>query len=260
MKGKRKRLDLNTAQVAGSAVAAVVAAKLASKMGVYGTVLGAGVISVIATCGGSVFQHLFRSTGERVRGVTAQAARPRARRPGRPRVPSVAGDPRARPPLGPTTGLAAGPGSAAGDGFGEATTYGTRVRGWRRSAVAAALVFGVAMAGITAYELISGEDFSGGKGTTISTVVRGGDDSAPHRPPTPSTDPPSTSGPHREDRPHGERSPGPDRGRDGTPTPTPVPTPDPTPPPTPTPTPPPTPTPTPTPPPAPTPSPDGSAE
>ncbi|RST06355.1 hypothetical protein, partial [Streptomyces sp. WAC05374] len=219
MKGKRKRLDLNTAQVAGSAVAAVVAAKLASKMGVYGTVLGAGVISVIATCGGSVFQHLFRSTGERVRGVTAQSVRPRARRPGRPRVPSVAGDPRTRPPADPATGLAPGPGSVSGDGFGEATTYGTRVRGWRRSAVAAALVFGVAMAGITAYELVSGEDLSGGRGTTISTVVRGGNDSAPNRPSMPSTDQPTTSEPHREGRPHGERSAEPDRGRDGTGTP-----------------------------------------
>ncbi|QGV82524.1 hypothetical protein EIZ62_07320 [Streptomyces ficellus] len=127
-------------------------------MGVYGTVLGAGVISVIATCGGSVLQQLLRSTGERVRDVTTPGTRPRARR-------------------------AAVPTNSGGE-FGTATTYGTRVRGWKRSAIAAALVFGVAMAGITAYELMSGQDLSGGRGTTISGVVRGGDP-GPRQPATP---------------------------------------------------------------------------
>ncbi|MDN3292641.1 hypothetical protein QWM81_00995 [Streptomyces ficellus] len=182
---RRKRLDLNAAQVAGSAVAAVVAAKLASKMGVYGTVLGAGVISVIATCGGSIFQHLLRSTAERVRE------------------------------------------------FGGAATYATRVRGWKRSAIAAALVFGLAMVGITAYELISGQDLSGGRGTTITSVVRGGD-SAPR--PSPS---PYRHQQHQERERHQRQTPGPGTGTggdDGTPAPTPTTTPA-TPTPTPTPTP-----------------------
>ncbi|MDQ8703528.1 hypothetical protein RCO28_13680 [Streptomyces sp. LHD-70] len=75
---RRKRIDLNVPQVAGSAVAAVVAAKLASSFGVYGTILGAGLVSVIATCGGSVFQHFFSRTGEQVR-EAAEKAKPRAR-------------------------------------------------------------------------------------------------------------------------------------------------------------------------------------
>ncbi|MGI5340497.1 hypothetical protein ACQEVS_25430 [Streptomyces sp. CA-181903] len=78
-KAKGKRLDLSVAQVAGSALAAVVAALLAGKLGVYGTVIGAGVVSVVATTGGTVFQHLFRRTGEQVRDVAVQAARPRLR-------------------------------------------------------------------------------------------------------------------------------------------------------------------------------------
>lgn len=48
---RKKRLDLSVPQVAGSAVAAVVAAKLASYFGVYGTILGAGLVSVVATSG-----------------------------------------------------------------------------------------------------------------------------------------------------------------------------------------------------------------
>ncbi|MFF8827822.1 hypothetical protein [Streptomyces sp. NPDC015131] len=212
--GKR-RLDLNAAQVAGSAVAAVVAAKLASKMGVYGTVLGAGVISIIATCGGSVFQHVFRSTGERVRGVT-EAALPATRPTGRGtrasgKVRRFRGAGRAG-----KTGKAEEARPDAHGVFGEATTYGTRVRGWKRSAVAAALVFGVAMAGITAYELISGQDFSGGKGTTISGVVRGGDSGS-----RPDPDPGSQTGGQdgqRDKRHQQQGTPGatdPDTGRDG---------------------------------------------
>ncbi|MGW5422373.1 hypothetical protein [Streptomyces sp. NPDC003943] len=138
----KKRFDLSVPQVAGSAVAAVVAAKLASSLGVYGTILGAGVISVIATCGGPVLQHLFKRTGEQMR-ATAPARQPK-RAPG--------------------TGE-----------FGEPTTHGTRMRGWKRPALGAAAVFLLAMGGITTYELTSGQDLSGTKGsTTFGSAVRGG--------------------------------------------------------------------------------------
>ncbi|POX41080.1 hypothetical protein C3486_10905 [Streptomyces sp. Ru73] len=65
--------------MAGSALAAAVAAYLAGRLGVYGTVIGAGVVSVVATTGGSIFQHLFRRTGEQVKEVTV-STRPRPRR------------------------------------------------------------------------------------------------------------------------------------------------------------------------------------
>ncbi|NEA40636.1 hypothetical protein [Streptomyces sp. SID11385] len=67
-----KRLDLSVPQVAGSAVASVAAAIAASQLGVYGTVIGAGVMSIVATTGGSVFQHLFRRTGEQIRDAAGQ--------------------------------------------------------------------------------------------------------------------------------------------------------------------------------------------
>ncbi|MCW8378164.1 hypothetical protein [Streptomyces justiciae] len=136
-----KRIDLNVPQVAGAAVAAVVAAKLASYFGVYGTILGAGLVSVVATCGGSVFQHLFRRTGEQLRDAKAQ-------------------EPEQPPRLGEFT---------------EGTVYRARVRSWKRPLIAAALVFGVTMAGITTYELASGNSFSGGKGTTVADAVTGHD-------------------------------------------------------------------------------------
>ncbi|MEU6769215.1 hypothetical protein ABZ916_42700 [Streptomyces sp. NPDC046853] len=293
--GKR-RLDLSVPQVAGSAVAAVVAAKLASSFGVYGTILGAGVVSAVATCGGTLFQHFFRRTGEQIRDVTVQA-KPRARQvpltdgsgapvaqtfrssaytdatahagPGpvtttwgravEPDTTSVlpaagaaehttvlrVADADAdrttllpvadadRTTLLPVTGtdadaektqllgsvdatrpvprddatrvlrqadpagsaVAMGPlepplpsdESAEGE-FTEGITHRTRTRSWKRPVLAAAVVFGVAMAGITTYEIVSGEDFSGGNGTTISNSFTGRN-SSPDRPSTPSTDP-----------------------------------------------------------------------
>ncbi|MER6726077.1 MULTISPECIES: hypothetical protein [Streptomyces] len=145
-----RRIDLSVPQVAGSALAAVVAAKLASSFGVYGTILGAGLISVIATCGGSVLQHFFKRTGEQLRVKRAG---------GGPRTASV-----------PAAGSV--PASAWGE-FTEGTVYRARTRGWKRPLVAAALVFGVTMAGITAYELASGENLSGGRSTTVGSAFTG---------------------------------------------------------------------------------------
>ncbi|MFD9878015.1 hypothetical protein [[Kitasatospora] papulosa] len=221
---KERRIDLSLPQVAGSAVAAVAAAVMASQLGVYGTIAGAGVMSVVATCGGSVFQHFFRRTGEQIREVTVQVKHPAGRQvtvrtretspaPRRPEDDATrvlgavglsgsadadrttvlrtvergegAGTDRTTVlrqfrPGGPATGersdAAVTPG---GDAFreetwSEARTHGTRVRGWKRSALAAAGVFVLSMAGITVYEMVSGHDLGGSGRTTIGSVVSGG--------------------------------------------------------------------------------------
>ena len=139
----RKRIDLSVPQVAGSALAAVVAAKLASYFGVYGTIIGAGVVSVVATCGGTLFQHFFKRTGEQFRERTTVASRPGEQAP-----------------------------PSAGE-FTRGTVYRARVKNRRRPLLAAALVFGITLAGITTYELVSGSSFSGGGGTTVSDAVTG---------------------------------------------------------------------------------------
>ncbi|MFD3563868.1 hypothetical protein ACFWVU_30025 [Streptomyces sp. NPDC058686] len=320
-KPKKKRVDLNVPQVAGSAVAAVVAAKLASGLGVYGTIVGAGVVSALATCGGSLFQHFFRRTGEQIRDVAGQAI-PKGRQvpvtdDGRP-VPDTfrsdvsaasvtppaattvmrtkdvvprtttwgmgapaqdadrttvlpalgaertqllkvdagdqgrtqlltsggvdpdrtqllradagagagagagsgvvddatrvlhaaspvggvgAGGPELPPPPGDLgdgfpdefgSGYRSGFGSGSefSDEFTEGTTHRARVRSWKRPLVAAALVFGVTMGGITTYELASGQSFSGdGERTTLREAFTGGGVHSPRndRTPVPST-------------------------------------------------------------------------
>nr|WP_328718954.1 hypothetical protein [Streptomyces sp. NBC_00247] len=243
-------------QVAGSAVAAVAAAVAASQLGVYGTILGAGVMSIVATCGGSVFQHFFRRTGEQIREVTVQVTHPggrqvavrtrettRGRRgatyfpegadadgdrtrlldlTGEPAGPARAGvvgtrvidpDPRTRP-LGQDqdrTRLLRGVPAPAGEqddatrllrisgpglppaehgpdeGFSEATTHGSARRSRRKPVVAAVVVFVVSMLGITGFELVSGNDLSGGSGTTVGSVVRGNDPGTADPAPEPST-------------------------------------------------------------------------
>ncbi|MFJ8058796.1 hypothetical protein [Streptomyces sp. NPDC096142] len=155
----KKRIELSVPQVAGSAVAAVVAAKLASYFGVYGTILGAGVVSAIATSGGSVFQHFFSRTGAQLREAKATSKETAASHG------TIASEESARTPARPGE-------------FTEGTVYRARVSSWKRPVLAAALVFGVTMTGITVYELVSGDSFSGGKGTTVSAAVTGHDTSS----------------------------------------------------------------------------------
>ncbi|MFC1419814.1 hypothetical protein [Streptacidiphilus cavernicola] len=137
----RRALDLSLVQVAASALATVVAAILASELGVYGTIAGAAVVSIVATTGGAVFQHLFRRTGEGIRSRVPAA-------PGA--VPEPAGAPGA---LG-MSGAAAQPGESVG-------TYraGRRLapRGWKTYALLTGLVFVLAMGTVTAVELVAGK-------------------------------------------------------------------------------------------------------
>ncbi|GAA2245645.1 hypothetical protein GCM10010232_35910 [Streptomyces amakusaensis] len=211
---RARRLDLSVPQVAGSALAAVAAAVLASRLGVYGTIIGAGVVSVVATCGGSVFQHLFSRTGEQLRAAPAGGR-------GRSRASRAAALP---PDPDPDPAPAPDPDPAPGyDGeFGAATTHGTRARGWKRPLIGAGVVFGVAMASITGFELASGSGLDGGTGTTVGSVVRGGpggsggpapDERSPNSPDSSgSPDAPDSPGERPGERPDPSGSNGPDDG------------------------------------------------
>ncbi|MFJ6557764.1 hypothetical protein ACIQNT_36945 [Streptomyces luteogriseus] len=97
---------------------------------------------MVATCGGTLFQHFFRRTGEQIRDATAVAARPSAGQ-----APSRPGE------------------------FTDGTFYRVRAGGWKRPALAAVAVFGLTMTGITTYELMSGHNLSGGRSTTVGDTL-----------------------------------------------------------------------------------------
>ncbi|MFJ9943742.1 hypothetical protein [Streptomyces erythrochromogenes] len=232
---EEKKLDLSVAQVAGSSLATVAAALLASKLGVYGTILGAGVVSVVATAGGPVIQHFFRRTGDQLR----EGARPKARQVPSPRREEEAAA------------------AATAEEFGEPTVHGTRMRGWKRTAVASGAAFALAVGGLGTYEAIAGTSVSSGGGTIFSggTRTAGQDRTGPseHGPAggekgrRGGTDAPGPVTSPSPSAPDGGRSPDPAPSRSGEPAPGPSePTRGPAPTPTPTPSKP-TPTPTPTP-------------
>lgn len=76
-----KKLDVSPAQVVGGALASVTAAGLGSTLGVAGTVLGAGLTSVVITVGGALYQRSLERTKERANLTAAKAALKRAKQP-----------------------------------------------------------------------------------------------------------------------------------------------------------------------------------
>ncbi|MFE6750610.1 hypothetical protein ACFVGM_32490 [Kitasatospora purpeofusca] len=201
----RRRIDLSGTQVAASALATVVGAVLASELGVYGTILGAAVVSIGATTGGALFQHLFRRTGEQLRGAVDRATGPGQLVNGLRQAP----EPGAADPAPP-------PGSAEWS-----TPRVVRARrrwGWKTYAAVSALVFTVAMVPILAFELATGRPVSAtvqgesGTGTSLGGRV----DRKPPAEPPPSgpADLPSPST-GRDGGASGRPSPGARPGTDG---------------------------------------------
>lgn len=227
----RRRIELTVPQVAGSAAAAVTGAFLASGMGVYGTVVGAGLISVVATAGGAVYQHLFDRTGHQLR----NAATVRPRRVPRPPADTGSGETAAALPA-PAPLAEPGRGGGPESGGGAVTEYGTprRRRVLRRRAALAGGVFLLAMGAVTGIEILAGSSLSGWwhgddrGGTSVSDLFRGSS-SASQEPAEPEAPASGGAGTTEEEPPPGadpedtdpEDTGGPDGGAAPDPAPTP---------------------------------------
>lgn len=156
---ERRRIDLSVAQVAASALATVAGALLASELGVYGTILGAAVVSIGATTGGALFQHLFKRTGEQLREAVD-------------RGPNQSVNALRQVPVEE-------PGPAAvSSQWNEPRVVRARRRWtWKSYAVASGLVFVLAMVPILAFELATGQPVSAtvkgesGSGTSFGGAV-----------------------------------------------------------------------------------------
>ncbi|HEV8562814.1 MAG TPA: hypothetical protein VGR06_41395 [Actinophytocola sp.] len=145
----KKRETGFTLQVITSGLAAITAALLGSTLGVAGTVLGAGVASVVTTIAAAAYARSIQHTRARVR--LAQA--------------KVIGRANESQPDGDT----------------ESSENEGQPRRLSRPAliVATGLAFALGMLAITGFEWISGHPVSGGQGTTIGGIIR------PQRGPTP---------------------------------------------------------------------------
>ncbi|MEU6234925.1 hypothetical protein [Kitasatospora sp. NPDC047058] len=165
-----------------SALAAVAGAVLASELGVYGTILGAAVVSVGATTGSAVFQHLFKRTGEQLRDAVERSG------PG-PAVNELRQVPVTAGPAGRLPGaMPAGPAPAPSAEWSEPQVVRARRRWtWKTYAAVSGLVFVLAMTPIVAFELATGQPVSAtvqgepGSGTSLGGTVGPGsaDPSAP---------------------------------------------------------------------------------
>ncbi|MBB5153887.1 hypothetical protein [Saccharopolyspora phatthalungensis] len=77
---KPKKVDVAPAQVAGAALASVTAAFLGSRLGVAGTVAGAGMTSVVITVGGALYQRSLENAKEKAVSAAAKASEKRLKR------------------------------------------------------------------------------------------------------------------------------------------------------------------------------------
>ncbi len=227
---RRRALDLSVTQVAASALAAVVGAVLASELGVYGTIIGAAVVSTGATVGSALFQHLFRRTGEQLRDLATSApARPAPTGPNPlPEQPEAEFDP--FDPGGERTRMLAAlappvPVDSVAVYRGR-TTW--RPKGWKTYALMAVLVFGLAMGTVTVVELVVGKPMTAvlrnepGSGTSFGGSVQHDHGSGGYGRTDPAWVPSSTpSGPAGGGAPSTGPSSGSSTGPSGSPSPTP---------------------------------------
>jgi hypothetical protein len=152
----RPRLQLSATQLIASVLAAITATIAASYLGVNGTVIGAGVASLLTVVGNAVYSHSIHKTGERVRTVAPSAAR---------WIPTSAA---VRADSASTTVL---PRLDSAPSRAERTP--PPISTWRRASFTAVGLFAAVLAVLTSVELVTGRPISdllrgtSGSGTTV---------------------------------------------------------------------------------------------
>jgi len=173
-------------QVVAGALAAVTAALIGSTMGVAGTVVGAGLASVISTVGGALYLRSIQRTRDGVRTVRAKVVG----RSGGATVLVSEDEPE--------------PGEVVEADAAEETRppVDKRRLRWPVLIVTTIAAFALGMLVITGVEWLKGEPLSGGTGTTFGSVVvphRGSGDGDPADQTSTTTPPASTTSPNSTD-------------------------------------------------------------
>ncbi|MDV6014429.1 hypothetical protein [Haloechinothrix sp. LS1_15] len=168
------------AQVAATALAALAAAFLSSRIGVYGTVIGAGIFSFMLTVGSELFLRSYDRTKEAAKraAITAATRECTTTAAGGQPTSSAANPaatvPRTLPPCEqPTEPLPVPGGEPGAPATGTRPPSGWSLHGlrWQAIAVLSVVVFATVMFAITGIERVSGRAFSGEEGTTIGSVI-----------------------------------------------------------------------------------------
>lgn len=175
-----ERHGVRPVQVLAAALAAITAAFLGSRLGVYGTVVGAGVVSLATTVGGEFYLRSLERTKQAAK-RTKEVALARTQR--------------------------VDPVDSADDAVvDEEPPPGRRVR-WPVLAGGAVVAFVLGMAAVTGIEALTGSSLSGERGGTVSNVLGGSPGPAPAESPEPaeqekpSTAPSSSQPPSSSSRP-----------------------------------------------------------
>lgn len=174
MSNKEKTDGMRMSQVLAGALAAVTAALLGSTMGVAGTVVGAGLASVVSTVGGALYLRSIERTRESVRTVRAMVVG----KTGDATVLVSSQDPEdgeEPPSAGEEVDAEAvtpddEPESAA-DSADSAAGSGRRRLRWPMIVAGSLAAFVIGMLAVTGVEWLRGEPLSGGTGTTFGTIV-----------------------------------------------------------------------------------------
>lgn len=169
---KEEKSGLRIAQVMAAALAAVTAALLGSTLGVAGTVVGAGVASVITTVGGEVYLRSLQRT--RAAAVKArELATSGIRRRGTGTEVALADQPTVRLPK-PS----------------EEEPSRLRKLRWPLIIGTSVAAFAVAILAIVGFESATGTQIGGGTGSSIGKIFGGGGhtDTTPSTTPSPTTD------------------------------------------------------------------------
>ena len=176
------RLSVSITQILASVLAAVSATVAASFFGVAGTVIGAALGSVISVVGGALYKHSIERTRDRLRTAA---------------VESAVGHRFGLTDTALTPVRTGGPDQLAQADLGRRPVAGRRTPWFepKRALLAVAALFAVTIAGVSAFEAVSGRPLAAtvagksGSGTTL-----GGGTTAGAASRAPSSNPPATAG------------------------------------------------------------------
>jgi len=168
---------IRISQVLAGALAAVTAALLGSTVGVAGTVVGAGLASVVSTVGGALYLRSIQRTKQSVRTVRAKVVG----RSGDATVLVTDEDTQQE------TGESAEVDQP--DASDDRPEPERRRLRWPTLVAGSVLAFALGMLAITGVEWLRGEPLSGGTGTTFGSIVEPHRDSGSNDDKAPASDP-----------------------------------------------------------------------